>query len=238
MEGSPALLTWIIVVSALVTLSLIVGVAAVLWWHQRRLASQARAWGLSLLETQEAERQRIAKDLHDDVVQRLWSAQMQIESGNVPAAATAISDVSRDLRILARDLYPAALQHLTLGRALLDLTELQPAGVTPRITCRCDDTLELPAPLMVALFRVAQEALHNARKHSRGQNVECRFFKSDRSAVLTVSDDGCGFDTATAKRHSFGLRSMQERLALVGGSLELKSASGSGTTLTARVPCE
>jgi len=235
MDGSSDLLIWILVVSTIVVLTLLGGLVTVFWWHQRRLTAQAREWGLHLLQAQEEERQRIANDLHDDVVQRLWSAQLQLSSDGT-SAGTTIGGVIRDLRLLARDLYPPALQHLSLARALQELVAGRPDGTAAELTLDCDDTIELPLPSLLSLYRVAQEAVHNACKHSGSMNITLRLCRDASGVTLSIADNGCGFNMNESMVGGFGLRSMRERMALVGGSLLVVSSHEYGTLVTARLP--
>lgn len=237
MDTSTNFLTWMIAVSTMSVLILVATVVAVLWWHQRRLAQQAKAWGVHLLQAQEGERQRIAQDIHDDVVQRLSAAQMCIEGAKIEAASAMVADVARDLRTLAHDLYPSSLQHLSLGRALGDLFE--GAGDDGRLAVQleCDEQVQLNDAAMAALYRTAQEGLQNVRKHSRAKSLIVSLAREGATVVLRLHDDGVGFDEQAARQSSFGLRSMRERLALVGGTLRIARAeSGRGTILSATVP--
>lgn len=236
MGSDNTLVIWVITVSGTVALTLILTVGAVLWFHQRRLAEQAKAWGRYLLAAQEEERHNIARDLHDDVVQRLSSAQLRLNPATDREVAKLLGEVSRDLRSLARELYPPALSSISLGEALRDLVAQGPSAIAPVITVECDDQIELPTAETVTLFRVAQAALHNMQKHSRAQRATLSLAKSASWVELKLVDDGAGFAPNEIEARSFGLRSMRERLELVGGSFTIQSSPGNGTTIVARVP--
>lgn len=237
MAVSPTFITWILAVSTVSVLTLVATVVAVLWWHQRRLAHQAKAWGVHLLRAQEAERQRIARDLHDDVVQRLSAAQMCIEGAKGDAASAIVADVARDLRTLAHELYPSSLQHLSLARALGDLALSASDEGRLAVELDCDEQVRLNEATMAALYRTAQEGLQNVRKHSGARSLRLALARERATVVLRLQDDGVGFDERATARPSFGLRSIRERLALVGGTMHIARADGGrGTILTAVVP--
>lgn len=236
MDSSHALLIWVMVVSGLISLILILTVGAVLWYHQRRLADQARAWGRHLLTAQDEERQAIARDLHDDVVQRLSGVQLRLNPTSDHGAIALLGEVSRDLRTLARELHPPALSSMSLAEALRDLVALGPEAIAPVITLECDEDVTLPRAETLALYRVAQEALHNMQKHSRAQVATLSLSESAPWVEMQLADNGVGFVASEVEARSFGLRSMKERLALVGGVLTVQSVPGKGTTILARVP--
>lgn len=234
MDSNSSLLVWVIAVSGVVAITLILTVGAVIWFHQKREAEQTRAWGRNLLLAQEEERHNIARDIHDDMVQRLTGVQLRLNPDTDPLAVNLLREVSRDLRTLARDLYPPALASISLGEALHDLATNGPE--LPVMTVDCDNEIELPKPETITLFRVAQEGLQNMQKHSRASRGSLVLARVAGSVVLTLADEGQGFESEEALRRSFGLRSMRERLGLVGGSLAIVTAPGHGTTITARVP--
>jgi len=232
MGSEPSSLIWILGVSGLTAITLIAALAALLLIHQRRLAEQARAWGMHLLQAQEAERQRIANDLHDDIVQQIHGAQMLATAAGHDAAAESMMSVAADLRRLAHDLHPPALRLNSLEAALTDLAARHRPGLA--IAVSGDAEVRLAPDKALALYRIAQEGLHNIVKHSRASSVEFVLGFSDATATLTISDNGVGFSPRDAAG-SFGLRSMRERAAAAGGSLEITSEPGKGTAVKAVV---
>jgi two-component system NarL family sensor kinase len=237
-DSSNALLIWVLVVSGVLALILILTVGAVLWVHQRQLAEQARAWGRHLLAAQDEERHNIARDLHDDIVQRLASVQMRLDPDADGDPVQLLGEVIRDLRALARGLYPPALSSVSLGEALRDLVAQDSSESAPVITVACDDEIVLPKAAALALYRVAQEAQRNMQKHSNAQRATMSLVKAGSWVELTLHDNGGGFVPSEVAVRSFGLRSMRERLELVGGSLAIGSAPDKGTTIVARVPAQ
>ena len=212
--------------------------------------SQVRLRALSrrLLEIQEKERARLARDLHDDVGQALTALKIQLEPlarGAGPLAERVLEcvDTARHalerVRQLSLSLRPLQLDDLGLTAALRSHLDRQASigGLTPHF-----DAAEAPqgaaAEVETACFRVAQEAINNVLRHARARNLWLRLFSADGRLALAVRDDGAGFDLEAARRRgaagaSLGLVGMEERCALAGGALELRSAPGQGPVLLA-----
>lgn len=217
----------------------------------RRLNHMADEWQL-LLESRRAlivteERNRVARDLHDSVKQHLYAASMQIGAVNAALGVEAVSPrtllkEARDMLQLAYDeltgligaLRPAALSDRGLGAALRELAVTQQRRGGPQLTCTIRGDRALPLAVEHALYRVAQEALANTIRHSGAANVQLGLICTSTQARLTITDDGTGFDPATSQ-FGVGLASMRERLAEVGGTLEI-DASPAGTHVVANVP--
>lgn len=211
-----------------------------------------RALSRRLLEVQEEERGRLARDLHDDVGQALTALKIQLESlqrAAEPAQRARLAEgvdtvqlTLERVRQLSLSLRPPQLDDLGLAAALRSHVVRQAgvAGLAAHF-----DAAEAPAELApeteTACFRVAQEALNNVLRHARARNVWVRLFESGERLCLSVRDDGSGFDLAAVRERaargaSLGLVSMEERMAFAGGSLELKAAPGEGTMLLATFP--
>ena len=197
-----------------------------------------------LLQTQEAERSRIARELHDDIAQRMLVLTIELESvvrtnvdgGHAAAALAVAREVSRSVRELSHQLHPRKLRVIGLVDALQSLcAELTHAGVAIAFTH--DNVPATPSPdVMLCLYRVAQEALQNALKYSRATELALDVRGTSDGVTLTIGDNGVGFDVDAAWGTGIGLRSMRERLAAVGGSLKVTSGFGAGTRLLAFVP--
>jgi signal transduction histidine kinase len=230
--------------------------------HERHLAtrralelSQERLRALSrrLLEVQEEERGRLARDLHDDIGQALTALKIQLESLARSAGANAArilecAETTRHalerVRQLSLSLRPSQLDDLGLVAALRSHLDRQASigGLTPSF-----DAAEAPrgvAPeIETACFRVAQEAINNVLRHAGARNLWLRLFTAGGRLALSVRDDGKGFDLDAARRRGaagarLGLVGMEERVALAGGTLELRSAPGQGTVLLATFPLQ
>ena len=206
-----------------------------------RLTDQARA--LAVVE----ERNRLARELHNSVKQHLFSLAMT--AGGIRTRFDALQDVPADLAEMVRevettaqtaqremtrlieDLRPGSLQEQGLVAALNDYTLL--FGAQEHLLIYLDvqgnDAL-LPPPVAEALYRVAQEALHNVARHARATRVDVHLRCVPEQVALTVGDNGVGFDAAQSQR-GLGLANMQERMLAVGGRLTVESQVGIGTTV-------
>jgi two-component system NarL family sensor kinase len=221
----------------------------------RRIAARERMheqFVEQAIATQEAERRRMAADIHDGISQRLISLSYHLDAashaagGGDPAEVATQLDRARDLLGLALDearsaiggLRPPVLDDLGLAGGLASL-----ARSTPQI--RTEVHLadhRLPEHVEIALYRIAQECLQNVAKHARASSATLRFDVQSGAARLEVTDDGVGFDMSAAgesdpeEARGYGLQSMAERAELVGGRLQIRSRPGAGTTVTVTVP--
>lgn len=205
-----------------------------------------RDLGRRLLNAQEAERARIARELHDDISQQLslLAIDLAMLRGSVRAPAKQVIDeassrtqsIVRSVHDLSHSLHPYKLQLIGLVPALQGLqTALSPSGI--RITFFHESVPErLSQDLTLCLFRVVQEALQNALKYSRARTVSVRLVGGATELRLTIVDDGIGFDVDRAWGNGLGLISMRERLDAIGGTFEIHSSPGEGTRLEIRVP--
>jgi len=207
--------------------------------------------GRKLIEAHEQERTRIGRDLHDDFVQRL--ALLSIELGavqqDVPDAVSELrtrigalrdqtTQITNDVQLLSHELHSSKLEYLGIVGATKNFCQEFSERQKVEIDFQSRDLpAALPTELSLSLFRVLQEALRNAMKHSGVKRFEVRLWGSTGEIHLTVSDLGVGFDSGAAmKSTGLGLTSMQERLRLVGGDLSINSQPKRGTTIHARVP--
>jgi PAS domain S-box-containing protein len=205
-----------------------------------------------LIEAQEQERRRIARELHDDFNQRLAALAVELETLErrpdafpepVVQQLTAVRDhvgqLSDDLHNLAYRLHPSLLEHVGLECAVRDhVTEfMKRTGLPVTLTAR-----EVPGTLAPAvatnLFRVMQESLHNVFKHARATEVTVKLSGSSKGIGLSVRDNGQGFDLEgkAARLKGIGLVSMQERMRLMGGFLRIHSLPTDGTKVCAWIP--
>jgi signal transduction histidine kinase len=197
-----------------------------------------------LLRAQETERSRIARELHDDICQRMLLLTIELESvaritdgeRATAAALTVAREISNSLRELSHELHPTRLRVIGLVSAMQSLcTELSHAGVAIAYT-HDNVPSALPPDVMLCLFRVAQEALQNALKYSRATELVVDMSGTSHGLTLTIFDNGVGFDVDAAWETGVGLRSMSERLQAAGGSLDLTSRPGAGTRVVAILP--
>jgi signal transduction histidine kinase len=203
----------------------------------------------AILEAEEAERSRIARELHDETGSALSGVLLGLSA--IDRAATL--DEAREASIalqetakttlehvgrLAFDLRPSMLDEFGLGPALKALgAGLQEQG-GPKVKLNVDlaGAERLPARVETALFRITQEALTNVVKHADAKSVRITLARQQRSTVLTIDDDGCGFARAQVPGNRFGLVGMRERTVSLNGALEIDSTPGTGTRLTVEIP--
>jgi PAS domain S-box-containing protein len=218
----------------------------------RKLAEEAiSTFSRRLIEAQETERTRIARELHDDINQRLAMVAVSLKalkqdlphseqktSRRIDETCAQVSELEFDIQALSHRLHPSKLEYLGLEAAAASLCRELSERQNVKIDFRCDGLPEdLSDDVSLCFFRVLQEALHNAVKYSGVDEFEVSLeFVSDE-IQLRVHDSGTGFDpTLITPEHGLGLTSMNERLKLVSGELSIHSRPQEGTTILARVP--
>ena len=200
-----------------------------------------------VVEAQELERRRLARELHDETGQALTSILLGMKairaSGTPAEAERAEADVRaqivqalQDVRALAVELRPSALDDFGLVPALERLAETFQArsGLETLVQANLDG--RLPPAVETVLYRVVQEALTNIVKHAGAEHVSIVIRSREKSVAATIDDDGRGFAAEDVRAEALGILGMRERLALVGGTLEVESSRESGTTIAAQVP--
>ena len=209
-----------------------------------------RALAAEVIEVGDRERSVLARELHDSTAQHLAALLLQISAAardcedpvlreRLLAARDSAQEITEEVRLLSHTVHPRVLDDLGLVAALQKLArdsshgtgidvEVEATGGAPR----------LPQPVASVLYRVAQESVRNAIRHAAPHRVRLVLHQDEESARLEVLDDGCGFDLQEAQRRrpGMGLLSMRERVSLVDGTLDIRTAPGNGTTVTASVP--
>ncbi len=191
-----------------------------------------------------AERNRLARDLHDAVSQTLFSASLiadvlpQLWERNEAEGRKRLEEVRQltkgalaEMRTLLVELRPAALLEAKLGQLLVQLGESISSRARVPVTVSVRSEYPLPADVKVALYRVAQEALNNVAKHSEATSASVSLVYEAKKVTLTVADDGRGFSRKAIPPDSLGLGIMRERTRQVGASLSVRSQTGKGTTV-------
>jgi PAS domain S-box-containing protein len=213
---------------------------------QEALSAMSR----KLIQAQELERTRIGRELHDDIGQRLALSAIELKAfhedpvilpevrSRMGELQKQISDIITDIQSLSHELHSGKLQYLGIAAAMRGFC--QEFGEQQKMEIDFQ-THDLPSPLSpdisLCLFRVLQEAIHNAAKHSGVRHFEVRLWGTSEEIHLTVKDSGAGFDREAAKEsRGLGLISMEERLKLVKGTLSINSQPNCGTTIHARAP--
>jgi two-component system NarL family sensor kinase len=207
-----------------------------------------------VVESQEEERARLSRDLHDGISQWLVSIKLQIEAGVIRLAGNAeqqqaarasfeqtagqLNDVLGEVRRISHDLRPAILDDLGLAAALDHLAqEFTQASAVPVHFDVQGPTDNLGDVVNTVLFRIAQEALTNSERHAGAQRIALSLLRAGRRVTLRIADDGHGFDpvgVASHPKRGIGLRNMMERMEAIGGQLNITS-SPAGTTVQATV---
>ena len=221
---------------------------------ERKLSEEALASvSRKLIEAQEQERMRIARELHDDIAQRLALSSVELAQvqqslkdetpANHQRIATLrerIADISTDVQTMSHQLHSSKLEYLGLAAAAKGFCREFAEQQKLKIDFESQNLpSRLPQEISLSLFRVLQEGLHNAAKHSRTTHFEVQLWGDAAGIHLTVMDPGAGFDVdGVNQRKGLGLTSMQERMKLVGGIFEIESRPLSGTKLHACVPLE
>ena len=223
---------------------------------ERQRSAGLRAYATSVQRAQEDERERISRELHDDICQRLSGMKFRVEvlAGDAEPAnkrmVRGLREINHELdraitevQRISSNLRPSVLDDFGLVTALRMLCKEFEKLHAVRTSFREAHAPPGPvdADIEIALYRIAQEALSNTARHSHAGNATVHLERRDTSIQLTVSDDGAGFDETDAARargegHGIGLMSMRERSELLGGTFRIESVSGKGTTVTVTLP--
>ena len=217
--------------------------------RMRHMAERVQA----LLQTQHEltlleERNRLARELHDTVKQQTFATLMQVRAArnliesDPPAASQHLAEAEdliktsqQDLGLIISELRPAALGDQGLTGALRSYLETWSKHACIPADFQVQNERRLPLELEQTLYRVAQEALANAAHHSRASAVTLRLDFAGRRVSLSIADNGVGFDLSSALKQGFGLQTMRQRLEMLGGQVEIKTAPGEGTCITASI---
>ncbi|HEY1261952.1 MAG TPA: chemotaxis protein CheB [Terriglobales bacterium] len=213
--------------------------------EQRRSEAQLRSLSAQLLQAQDEERRRIARDLHDSTGQKLVALKMTLaqadgDKSKISEAETLVDSALQEIRTLAQLLHPPLLEEAGLLSAARWLAEgfSQRSGV--KVDLKINDGVgRLSSNVEIALFRVMQEALNNIHRHAHAKSARIHVAMRDHTLVLRISDDGRGMPRGkeSASGVGVGLLGMRERLAQLGGNLTIASTS-EGTTIEAEMPLQ
>jgi PAS domain S-box-containing protein len=204
-----------------------------------------------LIRAHEEERSWIARELHDDITQRiaLLAIQMSYSPSSVDGTSAAermssiradLVQLSRDIHALSYRLHPSMLEDLGFAAAVKAECERFSRQVSASIIT---DLQELPEPIpyetTICLFRVAQESIHNAIHYANASRIDVSLRTADGGLRFSVRDNGVGFDSTTLQnKNTLGLASMRERMSLIGGELKIESTPGKGTSILAWAPLQ
>jgi two-component system NarL family sensor kinase len=245
---------WWIAALGLMAAAIVGSIGLALNIRESRVAdAKLKVLAQRVVDSQEQERARLSRDLHDGISQSLVSIKFQLEAaairmeGNpqqrssalagIERSAAAITSVLGEVRRISHDLRPALLDDLGLAAALAHLAQETGDGV--QFTADGVDD-RLPAEVATVMFRIAQEGLANSARHARARRTTILLSQRGARLTLTISDDGIGFDLDDLALHphrGIGLRNMSERMDAIGGTMEIVS-NAAGTTLRASVTLE
>jgi len=198
-----------------------------------------------LIASQEAERQRIGRELHDDLSQKLallsisvdrLSTSLESRHEQVRELRAQIVEIAANIHDLSHELHPTKLETLGLVESLQSLCRDAKQGGVHVFFVYDNVPSALNPRVALCLYRIAQEALHNIARHSGAREAELRLRTEYESLVLQIADTGIGFESEKAEGAGMGLVSMRERVALLNGQLELHASPGRGTRIGVRVP--
>jgi signal transduction histidine kinase len=217
----------------------------------RATSDRNRELAHRLITTQEEERMRVARELHDDVGQRMASLSIGLSRvrrrfdptqesvrEEVSALQQQTMGLSKDLRQLSHELHPGALEHVGLVEALrARCVQLSKEANISASVDVADGWSNAPADVSLCLYRVAQEALRNVAAHARARTARVSLARQNGQVLMQVADDGQGFElNPVAERRGLGLVSMSERVRMLGGTFEVQGGSGEGTIVMVAVP--
>jgi NarL family two-component system sensor histidine kinase LiaS len=194
------------------------------------------------------ERNRLARDLHDTVKQQTYASRMQLSaarnlfssnpqasSDHLEAALQLNRETQQELKLIIDELRPAALQGRGLAQALQEYAARWREHTGIQVETLISAERPLPLDVEQVLYRILQEALSNVARHAEANHVKIELDMTPGQVILSISDDGRGFDPETVSSHSLGLAGMKSRLAEVGGRLVVESSSGNGSKVIAQV---
>lgn len=231
----------------LLAVGLLIHALAIQAQQQHTMQARVQRLATGLLKGQETERSRMARELHDGINQRLalLAIKMSRLKTQVPGSAPErvdeaqrlIESVTDDVRRLSHNLHPAILDHVGLTRAMKSLVDEAAEHWDGKLTFEFSGADQHPSyDISLGLYRIAQEALANAIRHAGARRIDVRLSQELGSYKLAIEDDGRGFDMASMHRQGLGLLSMEERVALLHGQLNIRSEIGRGTQIFLQVP--
>jgi signal transduction histidine kinase len=253
-QGPEPIVWWIYLLAGLVTVVFTATVVGVIVITQRRQVEESRRFSQGLVEAQESERARIARELHDDIVQRvaLIGGEVSALGRMIPEPAAPVAqrieglrdelrELADEVRAIARRAHPSALDHLGLARAVEGLAAEMEISDGLRVSVAVDPGAaldRLPPAAALSLYRVAQEGLRNVVRHAGTDEARVRMGQREGGVFVSIEDRGAGMAPSPKHAAGLGLRGLTERLRAVGGALQVESVAGQGTRLSAWVPEE
>ena len=207
-----------------------------------------------LIASQEVERARLARDLHDDLSQQIAGLSIALSalkrrlagpslqhggelSSDVSLLQQRTASLANDIRNLSHELHPSVLRHAGLAVALADYCAALERQHRITITFAAEgDFASASTDTALCLYRITQEALRNVVNHAKATRADVRLRRIDDRADLTIVDDGCGFDIAKRHGQGLGLVSIDERVRLAGGTVSMVTEANKGTRVHVQIP--
>ncbi|MFY0600092.1 MAG: PAS domain S-box protein [Cyclobacteriaceae bacterium] len=213
------------------------GQSGIIFYGTIQDTTERRETSIALLNVQEEERERISKELHDNVGQKLSASSMFIDSGdNIAKAKGLLDDAIADIRSLSRLLTASVLQGNTLASAFEFLLDNTPKSEIVSLKMDIDED-RLPEFIANQLYRIVQEALNNALKYSNAEEIILELSQGEHMFSLNVSDNGVGFDPHKTKFGN-GVRNMKERVRNCNGEFNITSEPEQGTKIEIKIPIQ
>lgn len=224
--------------------------------ERKRVEAALENYSQKLIEAQEAERERLSRELHDEIGQVLTAVRINVEavkrdvqgpgSSHIEDSLSVIDEALKQVRQMSIDLRPSHLDDLGLSSALRWYIDRYARRSGSAVQFADEQPLDAPRlrrDLETACFRVVQEALTNVARHASARSILVRIVRNNGDLALNIEDDGDGFDVDAVSRYAgvnptLGLRGMRQRTEAVGGQLEIESKRGKGTRVSARFPIE
>lgn len=216
----------------------------------RRQADEVRRLNRRLMGAREQERKSLARRLHDEAIQALIGLNYQLahlDGGQTQALRDEVRQIVDQLRSMISDLRPPALDSFGLVTAvrteIRERSARSPSGLRIDLLLSGDGDMALDEEVLICVYRVVQETLTNVERHAEAQRVETQLIFNPESVQVVVRDDGRGFEVPNplgtlVESNHFGLVGLRERVQLLGGTLELHSVPGEGTTVNVRIPLQ
>lgn len=214
--------------------------------RERRAAAMVQSFARGSIDAQEQERERISRALHDSLAQELTLTMFEVGelTGPLPTTIRINNRLKRSIdwvRDLAHELHPVEIDQLGLAGAIRAYCFDAAGAKRPRIECTANDlSFEVARGHAINIYRIAQEAVTNAIRHARASRIDVRLEEEDADLVLSVEDDGRGFNRPAilpaTGRHGMGMVSLQERARMLHAELTVGSEPGRGTQIAIRMP--
>jgi len=216
--------------------------------HRKQMEDALAQIGRKLIRSQEQERTRIGRELHDDINQRLAILALELQQLQDDPSEVSIRlqelrhetiEISNDVQALSHELHSSKLEYLGVASGIRSWCKEFAERQGMEINFKVDVTTPISSEIGMTLFRILQEALHNAVKHSGVKRIDVQLSERSNELQLTIVDAGKGFDVEAARQgRGLGLASMEERARLVKGTVSFESRPMSGTTIYVRVPLD